>query len=100
MTVTPIKRITLEITPAQHQRLKNACDRFETTQVELLGYIIDITLANSDVVKAPVEAMVKKRKLEEAKAREIEEKTRRFIDSLPADTLERILSGEVDMTKL
>lgn len=95
-----IKRVTIEVSNQQHKRLKDACERFDTTQPELIGYLIDITLTNPDVVKKQVDALVAKRKQEEAKNRETEEKAKRLINSLSPEALTRLLAGEIDLSRL
>lgn len=95
-----VKRVTLEVTPAQHRKLLDASAKFDTTQAELLGYLIDITLTNTDVVKTAVEAQVRKRKLEEERARQTEEQAKQLISTLSPEALARLLSGEADLSKL
>jgi len=97
---TQVKRVTLEVTPAQHRKLRDASAKFDTTQAELLGYLIDITLTNTDVVRTAVEAQVRKRKLEEERARQTEDKAKQLVSSLPPETLAKLLSGELDLSKL
>ena len=97
---TEIKRVTLEVSPAQHRKLRDACSKFDTTQAELLGYLIDITLSNTDVVKAAVESMVRKRKIEEERQRQNEDKAKQLVSALPPEVLAKLLSGEADLSKL
>ncbi len=84
----PIKRVTLEVTDDQHRKLRLAAKQF------------DITLTNTETVRKPIEAYVRKKKIEEEKARQLEEKTKSVLSMLKPEQLERLLNGEVDLSAL
>lgn len=96
----PIKRVTLEVTDDQHRKLRLAAKQFDITQQDLMGLLIDITLTNTETVRKPIEAYVRKKKIEEEKVRQLEEKTKSVLSMLKPEQLERLLSGEVDLSAL
>lgn len=89
------KKITIDVTQAQHGRLKSVSKAMNVTQQELLSVIIDLTLSNLESIRPHVLKYVQKRDQEAERQREIKAKAERLISSLSPEELERLLAGRL-----
>lgn len=89
------KKVTMDVTPAQHRKLKDATKSMDVTQQELLGIIIDLTLTNIESVRPHVIKYVQRRDAEAQKNKEREAKAKQLISQLTEEQLEKLLAGQL-----
>lgn len=93
--VQPSKRVTLDISPSQHRKLRDSAKSSGISQQELLALIIDLTLSSTETIKPHIERFLLRKQAEERRAKELERKAKDLISSLSEEQLEALLSGKL-----
>lgn len=89
------KKLTFDVTPLQHRRLKESSKTLNITQQELVGIIIDLTLTNLEGIKPHVQRYLQKKMAEENKRKELEKKAQELIAKLSDEQMADLLAGRL-----
>lgn len=92
-----VKKLTFDVTPLQHKRLKDSSKILDITQQELVGVIIDLTLTNLESIKPHVLRYKQRKEAEENKRKDVEKKAQALIASLSEEQIADLLAGKLKL---